>query len=512
MELNLHIIIEDLAGYALQSRIEEDYDVRRLRSAALFDGNATRRGLLYVVEASLLTSEDIRKVTEQSSLLLIGRPPRALLKKSCNLAWTENLVPFSRLFSDVVTIFTDYELWNNRMMRALITKKHLRYLGELASPLIRRPLYLIDSHLQMVFSVVDEESYEVPSDYQMPVIDNNDPGLGIYALDRFYDDALAFHEPFLLSTEQRYGTLVQNIFIDEHLVATLSFDEVGGAFTKRDYALIVVLGDFIRSGITYRDEWNTSVPQLLDEQIHILLSGSRVDLEDLDVALKSLAWLTEETYYCLIAVPLNPLYPSGLLAATAKLACARASHMIYTIHDERMVFIVNADHATISQQETAELLVEELGRLQVRIGVSNIYGQFWSLSSHYRLAVVAAEIGSETKPDEPYYRFEDYFMEYLFFCCKESTPLEAVIPRGLLQLKRYDEKYRTDFVNVLHVFLRHDMRTATAARELFLHRNTLSHKISQIKFITRLDFENDPDVRLRLLVALKMLDFQGGEG
>jgi hypothetical protein len=510
MELNLHIIVEDLTGYQLQSRLEEDYAIRRLRFATLFDGLATRRSLLYIVEAALLTPENIEKITDHSSLLIIGKPPQVLLEKPCNFAWTESRVPISCLFSDVATIFTDYEIWNSRMLKALIAKKHLRYLGKLASRIVKRPLYLIDSHLQMVFSVIDEESYEVPSDYQPPAIDNNDPGIGIYALDRFYDDALTFHEPFVLSSRRRYGTLVQNIFIDEHLVATLSFDEIGGPFTRRDYALIVVLADFIRSGLTYHGEWNTSVPRLLDEQIHVLLNGDQPNLEDLDIALKRLTWLMEETYYCIVAVPLNPLYPSGLLAATAKLACAKASHMIYTIHNDRIVFIINADHATISQQETAELLVAELSKLQVRIGTSNIYSQFWTLGSHYRLTIAAAKFGGEHMPDKPYYRFEDYFMEYLFSCCKEATPLEAVIPRPLLQLRRYDEKYGTDFVNVLRVFLKHDMRTAAAARELYLHRNTLSYKISQIKFITRLDFENDPDIRLRILVALRMMSFQEG--
>jgi hypothetical protein len=506
MELNLHIIVEELANHTLQSRIPEDYDIRRLRSATLFDGSATHRCFLYVVDATALTAESIEMVTPQSSLLIIGKPPRALLDRDCNLAWVHNTVPFSTLFSDVVAVFTEHETWGNRMLKALVAKKHLRYLGKLASPLIRRPLYLIDSHLQMVFSIVDEEYYELPAGYRLPAIDNNDPSLSVYALDRFHDDALTFHKPFLLTSGQGHRTLVQNIFIDEHLVATLSFDELGGEFTKRDYALIVILADFIKGGLTYHDEWNTSVPRVLDEQTHVLLDDGQPVPEELDSALKGMTWLMEEAYYCIVAVPLNPLYPSGLLAATAKLVCARASHMIYTIHDERMVFIVNADHATLSQQENIELLVAGLSKLQVRVGVSNIFNQYWMLGSHYRLALAAVALGGERVPDRPYYRFEDFFIDYLFARCKESAPLEAVIPRGLIQLRRYDEKYGTDFVKVLRVFLKHDMRTTPAARELYLHRNTLTHKIAQIKFITRLDFEEDPDVRLRILVALRMMD------
>ncbi|MCL2150686.1 MAG: helix-turn-helix domain-containing protein, partial [Coriobacteriia bacterium] len=103
-------------------------------------------------------------------------------------------------------------------------------------------------------------------------------------------------------------------------------------------------------------------------------------------------------------------------------------------------------------------------------------------------------------------RFEDYFMDYVVSVCKDSTSLESIIPRGLIQLKRYDEKYETNMLHILSVFLKHDMRIASAARELFLHRNTLTAKISQIKFITRMDFEGDPEVRLQTLVALYMME------
>ncbi|MDR1422642.1 MAG: helix-turn-helix domain-containing protein [Coriobacteriales bacterium] len=506
MELNLHIIAEDLAAYRPKSRIEEDYDVRRLRFPALFDGNKTKRSLLYIVESSLLTPSNIELIGEGSSLLIIGTPPTRLLKKPCNLIWIEKGAELSRVFSEVVELFSVYEIWGGRMLNALISKKQLKRLGELASPIVKRPLYLIDSHLQMVFSVVDEELYKLPHDYLLQVIDNNNPALGIFALDRFYDDALTHRKPFLLPRSRSYGTLVQNIFVDSHLVATLSFDEVGEAFTKRDYALLVILAEFIANGITYHDEWNTSAPQLLDGQIQLLLDGQQPDREELATALKTMGWTVEDAYYCIVAAPLNPLYPSGLLAAAARHTCAQASHMIYAIYDHNIVFIVNADHSTLSHDDTISLLATELERLLLYLGESNIFNFFQMLGAHYRLAVAAQALGSQIDPDKMIYHFQDYFMAYLISRAKESMPLEAMIPRGLIQLKRYDEKYGTDFVHVFRVFLKHDMRIASAARELYLHRNTLSHKIAQIKFITRLDFENNPDVRLSVSVALSMME------
>ncbi|MDR0459480.1 MAG: helix-turn-helix domain-containing protein [Coriobacteriales bacterium] len=506
MEVNLHVIVEDLKTYKPKARLVEDYPVRRLRFPALFDGQKTKRSLLYIVEASVLDAEGIDNIVENSSLIVIGDPPKALLDKQVNLIWVNKQISLTRLFSDVVEYFSMYELWENHIQKALISKKRLKRLAELSAPIIRRPMYLIDSHMQTIFANIDEDAYDLPQGYQNPVIDNNNPSIGVYALERFQEKAYSYTTPFVLPTPSGYRTLNQNIFIENRLVGTLSFDEIGGAFTNRDMTLITLLADFIANGMTFHEEWNTSAPKLLDVQVHKLLDNQVTVLEETDAALKSIAWGMDNAYYCIVAVPLNPLYPNGLLAAAAKHTCTKTSQTIYTVHQHRMVFIVNADHSTLSQTETLEVLTHELEKLNVFIGVSNIFNGFWGLTNQYRLAVAACELGPMCHGNKTYYRFENYFMDYIVNICKEATTLESIIPRGLIQLKRYDEKYETNMLHILSVFLKHDMRIASAARELFLHRNTLTAKISQIKFITRMDFEGDPEVRLQTLVALYMME------
>ena len=506
MEINLHVIVEDLKAYRPKSRIVEDYPVRRLRFPALFDGQKTRRSLLYIVEAAVLTPENTENIVENSSLIVIGDPPKSLLDKQVNMIWVSKQVPLSRLFSDVVEYFSMYELWENHIQKALISKKRLKRLAELSAPIIRRPMYLIDSHMQTIFANIDDDAYDLPQGYQNPVIDNNNPSIGVFVLERFQEKSYSYTTPFVLPAHSGYRTLNQNIFIENRLVGTLSFDEIGGAFTNRDMTLITLLADFIANGMTFHEEWNTSAPKLLDVQVQKLLDNQVTVLEDTDAALKSIAWGIDNAYYCIVAVPLNPLYPNGLLAAAAKHTCTKTSQTIYTVHQHRMVFIVNADHSTMSQTETLDMLSAELDKLNVYIGVSNIFNGFWGLTNQYRLAVAASELGPLRDGTKAYYRFEDYFMDYVVSVCKDSTSLESIIPRGLIQLKRYDEKYETNMLHILSVFLKHDMRIASAARELFLHRNTLTAKISQIKFITRMDFEGDPEVRLQTLVALYMME------
>jgi hypothetical protein len=505
MEINLHVIAEDIKDFEPKMRIIEEFHIRRLRLPSLFSGQKTQLNLLYIVNAVELNDSAIEAIIENSSLIIIGKPPSKLLDKNVNLVWVDRGVDLTRLFTFVVERFSVYDHWENQIQKALIANKRLDKLAELSAPIVCRPMFLIDSYMQTIFANIDERYYELPIGYQSQVIDNNNPSIGIYTLERFQEKTLTNSEPFVLSAHKSYRTLNQNIFLESRLLGTLSFDEIGTSFSDRDLSLIVILADSIASSMTFHEEWNASVPQSMDIQIHKILSSQLVPYEDIDAALKGIAWSIDDAYCCIVAEPLNPLYPVGLLGATAKSAWSKLSQTIYTVHEHRMVFVVNTDQSGVSLETTIKLLHESLARLDVRIGVSNIFNGFRGLINHYRLAIVAQELGSQGEQKD-YYCFEDYFMDYVVDACKGLRPLEAVIPRGLIQLKNYDDEHDMNLLHILRVFLKHDMRITSAARDLFLHRNTLSAKIAQIQFITRMDFENDPDVRLRTLVGLYMME------
>ncbi|HBT94993.1 MAG TPA: hypothetical protein DEB24_02290 [Coriobacteriia bacterium] len=507
MELNLHIIAEDLGIDNDRRRISEDISVRRLRFPALFDGGPIKSNLLYVVEAAVLGGDMLSLVTENSCLLILGEPCRELFDTTGNFVWMDDPEALSKVFSRLVELFLTYNSWESELNQVLVSKKKLKNIGAISAPIIKRPLFLIDSYMQVVFEVVDEACCDLPEDYRKPVMDNNNPMMGVFALERFSDEAVVRRHSFTVSDDSKTRMLCRNIFVSEHPIATIFFDEVGGSFTERDYSLIGILAEALEGGMTYLEEWNTSVPQRLDEQIHQLLEGRPVRREALDTALRSIAWRSDDSYCCVVGIPRNKLYPTGLLSALAKSIAGHARMMIYTIHTDRILFIINTDHATFSLEEGLEFISKDLGNLEIDIGVSNIFDGFWLLGFNYRLASAAAgSAGSaEGGGTKPYHLFEDHMIDFMISRVKKYAPAESLVPRSLIQLKRYDEKYGTDLLITLAAYLKNDMRIAPTARELYMHRNTLTNKISRIKFLMRTDFEEDAEARLRILIALRML-------
>ena len=77
---------------------------------------------------------------------------------------------------------------------------------------------------------------------------------------------------------------------------------------------------------------------------------------------------------------------------------------------------------------------------------------------------------------------------------------------SLIRLLRHDRKHDSELCHVLYVYLTTDRNAAEAARELYLHRNTMLYKISKIEEILGQSLD-DPMLRSRLLYSYHVLEY-----
>jgi hypothetical protein len=81
--------------------------------------------------------------------------------------------------------------------------------------------------------------------------------------------------------------------------------------------------------------------------------------------------------------------------------------------------------------------------------------------------------------------------------------LNSFCERLLGPLEEHDRTRDGDLVLSLRVYLDHNCSMRRSARELFVHVNTLRHRLDQIRRLIGLDLD-DPDVRIRLQLALRL--------
>ena len=79
----------------------------------------------------------------------------------------------------------------------------------------------------------------------------------------------------------------------------------------------------------------------------------------------------------------------------------------------------------------------------------------------------------------------------------------AFIKKKLGPLVTYDREHGTKLLDTLEAFIRNNCSRKLAAEALFLHRNTMAHRISKIEEILHCSLE-DPDMMDKLEFAIKL--------
>ena len=118
--------------------------------------------------------------------------------------------------------------------------------------------------------------------------------------------------------------------------------------------------------------------------------------------------------------------------------------------------------------------------LSISIGVSNSYRQITDLPEAYRQAFQAAVIGREHFGENKVVFYDSvYFFQKLRQMGVQQETQEICL-RFLNPILEYDEKYRTDLMNTLKCLLANSTNTMDAAKEMYVHKNTILQRKSKI--------------------------------
>jgi hypothetical protein len=138
-------------------------------------------------------------------------------------------------------------------------------------------------------------------------------------------------------------------------------------------------------------------------------------------------------------------------------------------------------------------------------GRSDVFVGFDHILQYYTQAGIANRLRPKVKQYDHLCMFRDVVKQYLLESCTELLPASMVCAPELLRLKAYDEKHQTEFYHTLSVFLKNDLHSVRAAKELFVARSTFIYRIERIQAITGIDFGKLGD-RWYLLLSLELIE------
>lgn len=550
MKLNLAILYEDLAEFHPLAKIKTSRMRCTLSFAAFPEEDVPLRAdILYIVKSDELARMPRSYFNASPSVLCIGEPPESYLRSNvCNVIWLPACTSPNVVLTKVSERFRDYDRWYSGMQTALARDVPLSVLGQLSGEVFKKPIWMWDRHYETVFHVVDERFCTLPAHY---VMHENGQPWPLWEVNAWkdgglvdIDEVLSRHDPYILSSTDLfdYRALAYNLFNGSEYVATVTVDEVGSPITNRDYALIERLGSLLSQGLRRSKSFNPSASSHVTSGIKKLLDHQQVSRANMASILKTIGWEPTGPFTCIVAQPTNPLYSEDMLTVTAKKVCEALEGVVYVIDGHDIVFVVNLRIAKGTSLAIVESVVNGLRarKYQTAVGISTPFGNITDLYHYRKQAACALEIGEKARAaetgaapatsvgehlgaggapetsgagkggacDNRCYFFEDYMLDFIIDKCSTRVLPDTLCPPGLVSLMDYDREKNSDLCLTLRTYLESNMQVTETSRQLFMHRNTLINKLHKIDSILLADL-SDPDVRLLLLIAFRILSARG---
>lgn len=147
-----------------------------------------------------------------------------------------------------------------------------------------------------------------------------------------------------------------------------------------------------------------------------------------------------------------------------------------------------------------DTLQNELG-LQAVIGIGQTVHQLMDLAISYQQAAHAMEIGSAFRPKDQIFEHQSLLLER--FVADTPAALANTYANSLFNRKT-SRLLNEETMTTIEVFIQENLNLTDAARQLFIHRNTLVYRLDKIKQQLGLDLRNFHDaMTFKLLSDLK---------
>ena len=258
-----------------------------------------------------------------------------------------------------------------------------------------------------------------------------------------------------------------------------------------------MLSPALGEGMTFPDD---AAPTL-----KLLLDGKTLPRKNSTLLMKEKKWSPEHTYRVILFqfphsmdtqwMRQNYFLVGSLSAVFPEDLCG--------LYDGKLVIVAND---TLLPDDQRQLRLErQLQSSQVKVAASLPIPGFQSLPEQYKQVLFAMDYGSHLHPDRKYLDFYHYAMDYLIRSPYSPASCLACCHPDVYALYRSDEiLYRT-----LWVYLIQDRSVTRTIEHLYVHKNTLLHRLRKIEDNLRCSL-NDSYSREYMRLSFALLERHAG--
>ena len=289
-------------------------------------------------------------------------------------------------------------------------------------------------------------------------------------------------------------------------VGVITLLSCGKTFSETDKKLLqhlcVLVGQELQKKSLYARNPNEVKAQFLN---HLITSHTVSD--DYIYHMTQLRAVTEvkDKFYLLVlestddVVQTDPKLFSNLLSQIRPILL----HGLYLIRDTELVILLNLPEKANVHELIDHILIPKCEKYHLIAGISNMYRDLRDTAKYYHQAQKSATLGAVYKDSLLNYFSDIAPKEILSFMARHEDLLSFCVPE-MMDLLAYDKEKGTQLTDTLYVYLEHVGSSSRAAKELYIHKNTLLYRISKIKEILQCDLEKGEDI-YKLMMSMRIL-------
>lgn len=395
---------------------------------------------------------------------------------------------YKQAFEVLQGIFDYYDDWDEQIRRAAQAGDY-QTIVDCSWPIFHNPLALSDGNNQVIALSSQYDADDVDTEwkylkeYGFSSIESVD---FLKVFSQNIDNALR-NIPQILepkSSRIRYNIANQKVFWQEELCARLVVIEKDRSLNPGDLQLLRHIADVIAP---YLGSINPAGEQLSYKDVFAeLIQDGAANHESIERQIRYNHWDRDGLFRVYAIEPRDPARSDYTLHLLRRIVLKMLPYTSVNIIKTALVVIVREENDT--HRNLVDILTRAWAAGRVNIGASLVFRDIYLLPYFYRQAEYALNRLNTSRTAGTFF-FADCAMESLILETDFKNMYYACHP-DVLFIHSEDIKEHTEFLKTLAVYLSNERNITHAARDLFIHRNTLIYRLKKIQDMISADLDD----------------------
>ena len=498
LELSLNVIGErlglDYSCIRIANRV-----ARKFTSVRMYDKklNIHRPGTLYIADPEEIEARSISSA--QWGFALTSMPTSSM--GTCDYLYMDLPISKTELLSQILVIYENVTDWVIRFQNQLIENSDIGWLAEAIPELIQHPFYIADTSFKvLVFSNHPEMkqisvSWRYFWQYKYLPLDLVERLRACGDVDRMKNFTSA---TFYRSVNFNHPFITYTLRSNEQVIGFLFVIGMYQNVIKGDIELTDLVGDLINRYMGSSELYTRTIGLVYEGFFRDILRGALTNEDLIRTQLHAFNW-KEQDVYCILRTEMDADDFRRQQCFAEDLSGLVDSRSVY--HDDAMISILHLPDMAMYVPVCARI-GQYARRTHCKSTISEAFRGFTRLPDFYYQVIFCPK---KKETEEALCRFRCHMAEYLFENVAHPGTQSTFCVQNLFDIQAYDQKNGTEFFRTLEAYLCHERRLVDTAQSLYIHRNTLIHRLEKIaQLFGDLELDNDK-IRLSFQISFKIL-------